>query len=116
MFGANLEGTIIGLAFLAILLVIVVLAIRATIRGRPEIRRRAAAIREAAAKAEADRKALIAEVRKRAGPDLFISPIDRGILAINRESHEVILVTMAKPIFVPFGKSLTLRYSLTAQR
>ena len=126
VFGAGPVGTIVGLTVWAVLLLGVFFGIRGGIRSWPEIRRRslelrqaatAAAIaakhrsevvRQAAAKAFADRRALAAEVRMRAGSGLFVSPYNHAILAVNRATQEVVLGTLAKPLFVPFAKILDL--------
>lgn len=124
MFGAGPVGTIVGLTVWVAMLVGLFLTLRGMIRGWPETkrrrgelrmaaasarvetRRRSEMVRHAAAKAFPDRKALAAEVRMRAGGSLFVSPYNHAILAVNRETQEVILGTMAKPLFVPFGKIL----------
>ena len=42
----------------------------------------------------------------RAGSGLFVSPYNHAILAVNRATQEVVLGTLAKPLFVPFAKIL----------
>jgi len=51
----------------------------------------------------ADRMALEADIRRRAGNSLFTSKYDHGIIGIDRNGREIILGTLADPIFVPFA-------------